>query len=57
VKPAMIETDAAVAAMQHLLHTAHDGNAVGGLDPNHTTAPQDMTKVHLPYHPGDFHFA
>jgi hypothetical protein len=32
-------------------------NAVGALDPNHTTAPQDMTKVQLPHHHGDFHFA
>jgi hypothetical protein len=30
---------------------------VGALDPNHTTAPQDMTKVQLPHHHGDFHFA
>src|SRR5262249_6511025 len=29
------------------LHSAHDANAVGALDPNHTTAPQDMTKVQL----------
>jgi transcriptional regulator with XRE-family HTH domain len=57
VKPDMIETDHAVADIQHLLHTAHDANAVGALDPNHTTAPQDMTKVQLPYHHGDFHFA
>src|SRR5262249_42639902 len=41
----------------HLLHTAHDANALGALDPNHTTAPQDMTKVQLPHHHGDFHFA
>src|ERR671931_484003 len=40
VKPDMIETDHAVADIQHLLHTAHDANAVGALDPNHTTAPQ-----------------
>jgi len=32
-------------------------DAVGALDPNHTTAPQDMTKVQLPHHHGDFHFA
>jgi hypothetical protein len=57
VKPDMIETDHAVAAIRHLLHTAHDANAVGALDPNHTTAPQDMTKVQLPHHHGDFHFA
>jgi hypothetical protein len=57
VKPVMIETDHAVADIQHLLHTAHDANAVGALDPNHTTAPQDMTKVQLPHHHGDFHFA
>jgi hypothetical protein len=25
--------------------------------PLHTTAPQDMTKVQLPHHHGDFHFA
>jgi hypothetical protein len=57
VKPDMIETDHAVADIRHLLHTAHDANAVGALDPNHTTAPQDMTKVQLPHHHGDFHFA
>jgi transcriptional regulator with XRE-family HTH domain len=57
VKPDMIETDHAVADIRHLLHTAHDANAVGTLDPNHTTAPQDMTKVQLPRHHGDFHFA
>jgi hypothetical protein len=55
VKPDMIETDHAVADIQHLLHTAHDANAVGALDPNHTTAPQDMTKVQLPDHHGDLH--
>ena len=54
VKP--VETDHAVADIRHLLHTAHDANAVGALDPNHTTAPQDMTKVQ-PHHQGDFHFA
>jgi hypothetical protein len=43
--------------IRHLLHTAHDANAVGALDPNHTNAPQDMTKVQLPHHHGDFHFA
>jgi hypothetical protein len=32
-------------------------NAVGALDPNHTTASQDVTKVQLPHHDGDFHFA
>jgi hypothetical protein len=52
VKP--IETDHAVADIRHLLHAAH---AVGALDPNHTTAPQDMTKVQLPHHHGNFHFA
>src|SRR5262249_14174720 len=57
VKPDMIETDHAVADIRHLLHTAHDANAVGALDPNHTTAPQDMTKVQLLHHHGDFHFA
>jgi hypothetical protein len=57
VQPEMIETDHAVADIRHLLHTAHDANAVGALDPNHTTtAPQDMIKVQLPYHHGDFHF-
>jgi len=29
---------------------AHDANAVGALDPNRTTASQDMTKVQLPHH-------
>jgi transcriptional regulator with XRE-family HTH domain len=57
VKPDMIETDHAVADIRHLLQTAHDANVVGALDPNHTTAPQDMTKVQLPHHHGDFHFA
>src|SRR6516165_8160185 len=56
VKPDMIETDHAVADIRHLLDTAHDANAVGALDPNHTTAPQDI-KVQLPHHHGDFHFA
>jgi hypothetical protein len=56
VKPDLIETDHAVADIRHLLHTAHDANAVGALDPNHTTAPQDMTKVQLPHHHDDFHF-
>jgi hypothetical protein len=45
------------ADIQHLLDTAHDTNAVSTLDPNHATAPQDMTKVQLPHHQGDFHFA
>src|SRR5215831_14756482 len=57
VKPDMIETDHAAADIRHLLDTAHDANAVGALDPNHTTASQDMTKVQLPHHDGDFHFA
>src|SRR5262245_14130077 len=57
LKPDMIETDHAVADIRHLLHTAHDANAVGALDPNHTTAPQDMTKLQSPHHHGDFHFA
>src|SRR5215467_14331112 len=57
VKSDMIETDHAAADIRHLLDTAHDANAVGALDPNHTTAPQDMTKVQLPHHHGDFHFA
>jgi len=54
-KPDMTEIDHAVpAAIQHLLDTAHDTNAVSALDPNHATAPQDMT-VQLPHHQGDFH--
>jgi transcriptional regulator with XRE-family HTH domain len=57
VKPDMIETDHAVADIRHLLHTAHDANAGGALDPNHTTAPQDITKIQLPHYHGDFHFA
>jgi hypothetical protein len=57
VKPDMIETDHPVADIRHLLHPAHDSNAVGALDPNHGTALQDMTKVQLPHHDGDFHFA
>jgi transcriptional regulator with XRE-family HTH domain len=54
VKPDMIKTDHAAADIRHLLLTAHDANAVGALDPNHTTAPQDMTNVQLPHHRGDF---
>jgi VCBS repeat-containing protein len=58
IKPDMTETDHnAIAEIQHLLHTAHDTNAVSALDPNHTTAPQDMTKIQLPHQHGDFHFA
>jgi hypothetical protein len=54
----MTEIDHTVpAAIQHLLDTAHDTNAVSALDPNHATALQDMTKVQLPHHQGDFHFA
>src|SRR5215831_5804267 len=57
-KPDMTEIDHTVPAdIQHLLGTTHDTNAVSMLDPNHTTAPQDMTKVQLPHHHGDFHFA
>jgi hypothetical protein len=57
VKPDMLETHHAVADIRHLLHAAHHANAVGALDSNNTTAPQDMTKVQLPHHHGDFHFA
>jgi transcriptional regulator with XRE-family HTH domain len=57
LKPDIDATDHAVAEIRDLLHTAHDANGVGTLDPSHTTAPQDMTKVQLPYHHGDFHFA
>jgi transcriptional regulator with XRE-family HTH domain len=40
-----IETDQTVSAdIQHLLHTAHDANAVSALDP--TFAPQETTKAH-----------
>jgi len=54
----MTEIDHTVSTdIQHLLDTAHDTNAVSTLDPNHGTAPQDMTKVQLPHHQGDFHFA
>jgi len=57
-KPDMTEIDHTVSTdIQHLLDTAHDTNAVSTLDPNHGTAPQDMTKVQLPHHQGDFHFA
>jgi hypothetical protein len=57
-KPDMTEIDHSVPAeIQHLLDTAHDTNAVSTLDPNHATAPQDITKVQLPHHQGDFHFA
>jgi hypothetical protein len=57
VTPDIIETDQAAVGIQHLLHTTHDANAEGAFDPNHTTAPQDMTKVQLPHHHGDYHFA
>jgi len=57
-KPDVIEIDHTVAAdIQQVLDTAHDTNAVSALDPNHATAPQDMTQVQLPHHQGDFHFA
>jgi Bacterial Ig-like domain len=57
-KPDMTELDHTVPAdIQHLLDAAHDTNAVSTLDPNHATAPQDMTTVQLPHHHGDFHFA
>jgi len=57
VKPDMTEIDQTVSTdIQHLLDTAHETNAVSTLDPNHATAPQDMTKV-LPHYQGDFHFA
>jgi hypothetical protein len=46
-----------IADIEQLLQTAHDTNAVSALDPNHTTASQHMTKVQLPHHYGDFHFA
>jgi hypothetical protein len=56
--PDMTEIDHTVPAdIQHVLDTAHDTNAVSTLDPNHATAPQDITKVQLPHHQGDFHFA
>jgi hypothetical protein len=57
-KPDTTEIDHTVSTdIQHLLATAHDTNAVSTLDPNHATAPQDMTKVQLPHHHGDFQFA
>jgi hypothetical protein len=57
-EPDMIELDHTVPAdIQHLLDTAHDTNAVSALDPNHATAPQDMTTVQLTHHHGDFHVA
>jgi hypothetical protein len=57
-KPDMTEIDHTVPAdIQHLQDTTHDTNAVSMLDPNHATAPQDMTKVQLPHQQGDFHFA
>jgi hypothetical protein len=57
-KSDMTEIDHTVSTdIQHLLDTAHDTNAVIALDPNHGTAAQDMTKVQLPHHQGDFHFA
>ena len=58
LEPDMAELDHTVPAnIQHLLDAAHDTNAVSTLDPNHATAPQDMTTVQLPHHHGDFHFA
>src|SRR6516162_3589300 len=57
-KSDMTEIDHPVPAdIQQVLDTAHAANAVSPLDPNHATAPQDMTKVQLPHHHGDFHFA
>src|SRR5262249_41889692 len=57
-KSDMTEIDHTVPAdIQHLLDTAHNTNEVSALDPNHATAPQDMIKVQLPHHQGDFHFA
>jgi len=57
-KPDVIEIDHTVPAdIQHLLDTAHETNAVSALDPNRAAASQDMTKVQLPHHHGDFHFA
>src|SRR5215813_3555600 len=59
-KPFMIPAPAPMIwSLAHLRQrfVAHDANAVCALDPNHTTAPQDMTKVQLPHHHGDFHFA
>jgi hypothetical protein len=57
-KPDMTDIDHTVPAdIQHLLDTAHDTNAVSTIDPNHATAPQDMTQAQLPHHQGDFHFA
>jgi hypothetical protein len=57
-KSDMTEIDHPVPAdIQQILDTAHAANAVSPLDPNHATAPQDMTKVQLPHHHGDFHFA
>jgi VCBS repeat-containing protein len=55
LKPDMIETDqTTIAEIQHLLkNTTLDANAVSTLN---STAPQDMTKVHLS-HQGDLHFA
>jgi hypothetical protein len=57
-KSDMTEIDHPVPAdIQQVLDTAHAANAVSPPDPGHTTAPQDMTKVQLPHHHGDFHFA
>jgi hypothetical protein len=43
-----------LADIQHLLDAAH---AVSTLDPNHAIALEHTTKVQLPHHHGDFHFA
>jgi hypothetical protein len=56
-KSDMTEIDHTVSTdIQQVRDTAHDTNAVSALDPNHGTAPQDMTGQ-LPHHQGDFHFA
>jgi hypothetical protein len=56
IKPDTIEIDPITAAeIKHLLDTP-DADAVSALDPTHAPAPQDMTKVQVPYQ-GDFHFA
>ena len=46
-----------LADIQHLLDTARDTHAVSTLDPNQAIALEHITKVQLPHHQGNSHFA
>jgi hypothetical protein len=46
-----------ITEIQHLLGTAPDTNAVSTPAPNHATPAQDLSKVQLLDHHGDFHLA